>query len=110
MPSSPTTAEPAASITANVAAAGSSGGTLGGGLNRFDRDTETFTHYRYDPVDPHGISSAQGDSNNHTNLINFDSSIVSENSSGSLEFVDTGTFTGRCSLTCHGRDHSDELY
>jgi signal transduction histidine kinase/ligand-binding sensor domain-containing protein len=33
-------------------------GTMGGGLNRFDPDTERFTHYRYDPRDP---SSLKGD-------------------------------------------------
>ncbi len=32
-------------------------GTWGGGLNKFDPKTETFTHYRHDPKNPHSISS-----------------------------------------------------
>lgn len=60
--------------------------------------------------DPHGISLTQGSSVNNTHLINFDTSIVSENSLGLLEFIDTGTFTGKCSLNCHGKDHIDEEY
>ncbi|MEM7102052.1 MAG: two-component regulator propeller domain-containing protein [Bacteroidota bacterium] len=31
-------------------------GTLGGGLDRFDYTTETFTHYTHDPADPTTIS------------------------------------------------------
>ncbi len=32
-------------------------GTYGGGLNRFDREKEKFTHYRVDPVDPNSLTS-----------------------------------------------------
>ena len=32
-------------------------GTNGGGLDRFDRETETFVHYQYDPNDPHSLSN-----------------------------------------------------
>ena len=32
-------------------------GTYGGGLNRFDRETETFTRYLADPNNPNGITS-----------------------------------------------------
>jgi len=32
-------------------------GTLGGGLNKFDRKTDTFMHYRSDPNDPHSLSN-----------------------------------------------------
>ena len=32
-------------------------GTYGGGLDRFDPTTETFTHYRHDPDDPGSLSS-----------------------------------------------------
>jgi signal transduction histidine kinase/CheY-like chemotaxis protein/streptogramin lyase len=32
-------------------------GTWGGGLNRFDRDTETFTHYRHNSADPYSLST-----------------------------------------------------
>jgi PAS domain S-box-containing protein len=31
-------------------------GTYGGGLNRYDRETETFTRYRHDPDDPASLS------------------------------------------------------
>ena len=31
-------------------------GTWGGGLNRFDRETERFTGYQHDPADPHSLS------------------------------------------------------
>ena len=44
---------------------------------------------------------------NNTHLINFDATIVQENSAGDLEFVDDGIFQGRCSLLCHGKDHED---
>jgi ligand-binding sensor domain-containing protein len=30
-------------------------GTFGGGLDRFDRNAETFTHYLHDPEDPHSL-------------------------------------------------------
>ncbi len=60
--------------------------------------------------DPHGISSAQGNAENHTNLINFDTTIVNENSLGNLEFEDTGDFTGNCSLKCHNIEHTNETY
>ncbi|MFC2171435.1 two-component regulator propeller domain-containing protein [Acidobacteriota bacterium] len=32
-------------------------GTQGGGLNRFDRDRATFTHYRADPDDPQSLNN-----------------------------------------------------
>jgi len=32
-------------------------GTGGGGLNKFNRETETFTHYRHDPQNPNSISA-----------------------------------------------------
>jgi predicted CXXCH cytochrome family protein len=61
--------------------------------------------------DPHGISSAQGTSTNNSHLINFDTSIVSpDTSTGRLEFEDLGTFHGRCYLRCHGESHSPEQY
>jgi len=31
-------------------------GTFGGGLNKFDRATQTFTHYRHDPKNPKSLS------------------------------------------------------
>jgi len=59
---------------------------------------------------PHGISSTQGNSTNNSNLINFDTSIVTPNSNGELQFVDQGNQTGYCDLRCHGKNHNNENY
>jgi len=32
-------------------------GTYGGGLNRFDKRTQTFTHFRYDPTSPKSLGN-----------------------------------------------------
>ncbi|MCK5382352.1 MAG: cytochrome C [Gammaproteobacteria bacterium] len=53
--------------------------------------------------DPHGVT-------NNTHLINFDINIVSPNTALELDFVDLGTYTGSCSLSCHGVDHADKTY
>jgi len=53
--------------------------------------------------DPHGVAA-------YTHLINFNLNYVSPNQSGVLEFVDTGVFSGRCSLTCHGHEHNNSWY
>ncbi len=58
--------------------------------------------------DPHGISRAQGNSVNHSSLINFDLSVVmpADTPAGRrIEHVDTGTLSGNCTLTCHGLTH-----
>ncbi len=60
--------------------------------------------------DPHGISDTQGNSNNNTHLINFDTSVVSTNMMGQLQFTDNGRFAGSCSLRCHGRNHMNFSY
>ncbi len=60
--------------------------------------------------DAHGISSTQGNSTNNTHLINFDVNVVSPNSSGRLEFVDRGNFSGECYLKCHGKNHNPKSY
>jgi predicted CXXCH cytochrome family protein len=61
--------------------------------------------------DPHGISATQGDATNHSHLINFDMSIVSEDPvTGRLEFVDLGSRRGECYLSCHGSAHSPKSY
>jgi len=60
--------------------------------------------------DPHGITASQGNSVNNGKLINFDLSAVSANSSGQLRFESTGTFRGRCYLSCHGKNHNPESY
>ena len=60
--------------------------------------------------DPHGISGTQGNSTNNSKLINFDTSVVSPNRSGILRFESTGTFAGRCYLSCHGKEHNPKTY
>lgn len=60
--------------------------------------------------DPHGVSSTQGNSTNNSNLINFDTSIVSPNGNGQLQFVDEGNQAGSCDLLCHGEDHDNFNY
>lgn len=61
--------------------------------------------------DAHGISFSQGSSNNNSNLINFDTSIVFPHpDTRILEFEDTGDFRGQCTLECHGEVHTDESY
>ncbi|HJZ76750.1 MAG TPA: cytochrome c3 family protein [Vicinamibacterales bacterium] len=60
--------------------------------------------------DPHGISSAQGNSTNNAHLINFDTRFVSPNSSGIRRYESTGQGHGRCYLLCHGQDHNPRTY
>ncbi|MFC1761244.1 multiheme c-type cytochrome [Planctomycetota bacterium] len=61
--------------------------------------------------DAHGISSAQGTRTQNTHLINFDTKIVSPDSSnGRLEFEDLGIYQGKCYLMCHGYQHSPSQY
>lgn len=55
--------------------------------------------------DPHGISATQGNSLNNSRLINFDVTVVSPNSEGSLYFRSEGPGQNRCALRCHGNDH-----
>jgi predicted CXXCH cytochrome family protein len=52
---------------------------------------------------PHGVS---GSTSQHSHLINFDISIVG----GERFFVDTGRFSGSCTLTCHGVRHVNFTY
>ena len=59
--------------------------------------------------DPHGVSATQGNSTNNSHLINFDLNIVSPNN-GVLMFEDLGTFSGRCTLVCHGEVHNARAY
>ncbi len=63
--------------------------------------------------DPHGVYRGQGNGTNHGSLINFDRSIVfpADTPSGRrLEHVDTGRFSGQCTLTCHNFTHIDFPY
>lgn len=79
---------------------------------------ESFPHHRNHIVrgrtpcsachDAHGISRSQGTARNHSNLINFDRSIVRPATGGlgeRIEFVDLGQYRGNCTLTCHGVTH-----
>ncbi len=53
--------------------------------------------------DPHGVTGSRA---NHSHLINFDVSVVS----GERLFIDTGRFSGSCTLTCHGVRHVNFTY
>lgn len=60
--------------------------------------------------DPHGVSATQGNSTNNSKLINFDTTVVTPNSSKLLRFESLGTFRGRCYLSCHGVNHNPLSY
>ncbi len=63
--------------------------------------------------DPHGVRPG-GAGGDHTNLINFDTTIVRPVRTGrGLEpprYTDTGRYSGTCTLTCHGVDHVNLQY
>ena len=83
-------------------------------------DDESFNAHRKHIVDertpcsachdPHGISATQGDSVNNSHLINFDLTIVEPDGQGRMIFEDTGLFSGKCSLLCHGDTHDEKAY
>ncbi len=58
--------------------------------------------------DPHGV--AGGTVTNNKWLINFDTAIVTPSSSGILRYDSTGTRTGSCYMTCHGKNHNPISY
>ncbi|MEW5788532.1 MAG: cytochrome c3 family protein [Pseudomonadota bacterium] len=60
--------------------------------------------------DPHGVSVTQGSTGHNSKLINFDTTVVTANSSGRLEYTSTGTGRGTCYLKCHGDNHNPESY
>ena len=62
--------------------------------------------------DPHGINdSGTTGTGSHTHLINFDVRIVSGATAGGIPtFNDTGTFSGSCTLECHGVVHDKASY
>ncbi|UCE62294.1 MAG: hypothetical protein JSU63_11385 [Phycisphaerales bacterium] len=58
--------------------------------------------------DPHGIYRGQGNATEHSNLINFDLSVVmpADTTSGRrVTYEDTGRLSGTCTMTCHGFTH-----
>lgn len=60
--------------------------------------------------DPHGINDT-GQSGSHTHLINFDSRTVLPAAGNTYPlFTDGGTFSGSCTLICHGKVHNNESY
>lgn len=54
--------------------------------------------------DPHGSEMPR--------LINFDATIVTNNSKGVLDYISNGpgSFSGSCSLSCHKKDHDGSAY
>ncbi len=58
--------------------------------------------------DAHGVSRLQSSGSDHSNLINFDLSIVRPVESGAasgIVYEDTGRRSGNCTLTCHNMTH-----
>jgi hypothetical protein len=53
--------------------------------------------------DSHGVKT-------QAKLMNFNRDYVTPSSNGRLEYVSGGTFSGNCSLTCHGTDHAATSY
>ncbi len=53
--------------------------------------------------DPHGVAS-------QPHLINFNTTYVTPSASGKLKYESTGPGSGRCYLTCHGRNHDPYWY
>ena len=81
---------------------------------------ESFTLHRLHVVgerapcsvchDAHGISATQGNATDHSNLINFDLSVVRPipadfNFTPRLGYRDTGRVSGTCTLVCHDVTH-----
>jgi len=62
--------------------------------------------------DPHGVDARAGQaSGSHTHLINFDVRIVQPAPGRAFPvFDDTGTFSGGCTLVCHGVAHEATSY
>lgn len=56
----------------------------------------------------HGIQG--GTTTNNPSLINFDTAIVTANTTGVALLTRTGTFHGTCNLRCHGQGHSNYSY
>lgn len=56
--------------------------------------------------DPHGVYDVAHVTGDHTNLINFDTTVVGPvNGQNYPLFFDTGSFSGTCTLVCHGVTH-----
>ena len=65
--------------------------------------------------DPHGVAESAGGgagaTGSHSHLINFDRRFVLPRTGSQYPvFNDTGTFSGSCSLVCHGVDHDNLAY
>ena len=87
------------------------------------RNNESFPSHRSHVVDyrtpcsvchdAHGIYRGQGNGTNHGSLINFDLSVVmpADTPEGRrIEYIDTGRFSGSCTLSCHGLTHVNFPY
>lgn len=82
-----------------------------------DRDklmsNQSFSYHRLHVVDKQTACTTCHDSHgvvNAPHLINFNTSYVTPSSNGRLEYISTGTYSGTCSLTCHGVDHNAWSY
>lgn len=79
-------------------ATGTSGQDRGHRFHIVDQRTACTTCH-----DSHGVVRQAG-------LINFNSNYARSSANGRLEFVKTGTYSGNCSVSCHGKDHNATAY
>ncbi|MFH0983752.1 MAG: cytochrome c3 family protein [Planctomycetota bacterium] len=83
-------------------------------------NSESFSRHRRHIVDirtpcgvchdAHGVYRGQGNSRNHSHLLNFDLAVVSPVPGQGIEYVDTGRLSGTCTLVCHGFTHVEFPY
>ena len=69
---------------------------------------QSFKYHRKHVVDDKTACTTSHDSHGvaaNSRLINFNRNYVSQSSNGRLEFISRGTYSGTCSLKCHGYDH-----
>ncbi len=59
--------------------------------------------------DPHGVSQKQGTTLNNAHLINFNTNVVTPYN-GTVEWAQTGTRKGYCTLKCHNYSHNRKSY
>ena len=75
-----------------------------------------MTHVRTNSIpcsachDSHGVSVLQGNTVNNAHLVDFDVSIVSQNTFGLLQYTNQGPRAGTCSVSCHGVNHNNQGY
>ncbi len=82
----------------SFSATGSQGQPAGHRFHIVDQQTACTTCH-----DSHGVQ-------NVARLINFNSTYVTNSSTGIIQFTSTGPGSGTCTLSCHGKDHVNLSY